>query len=607
MHAADEDSELLRLQLEGEELERKAREEDKSEYERDNRGVPIKKDKDGTVFEWDESMKGWFPKVDAAFLAAYSLSYGESGAVDSEQTNLNDEKTNVEETAKLASTNQSHDNVRYVDPETRNVYEWNAEKYLWINTKDASDTMAPNVERNSISNPQKYSDPASGVVYVWSPSNYQWVAEKYQDPATGTEYSWNENESKYLPPGGLEDDNESDEDETEDNVPSSDANNSTSDNSKNGGSEKEEAKNPEASKEKETPQQKAKRKRKEPEWFNIEENQNSNVYVHGLPLDTTSEEFEELMSKYGIIMTDPDTGKPKIKLYLNPDGTVKGDGRCCYLKIESVDLALKLLDGLDYRGGNKIGVQKAHFQLKGDFDPTLKKKKKNNKKKKGKASQEKLLDWRPEANRLTVTKKRCEKVAVLKNVFNAKEMMKDLKQATELQKSVNQACLRFGAIKKVCVFDLHEEGVVSIAFRDWDSADQCVSQLNNRQFLGRKITAEIWDGVTNYKIVESEEQEQARIERWEKELSSNNDGVNSAETEPEIGEGSAADLKPKKPNTGSSLNEMLGLDEADDLDYNLEVSNEEDEQKMRELLANLASGGETFGSVKPKPKNDSPD
>lgn len=31
--------------------------------------------------------------------------------------------------------------------------------------------------------------------------------------------------------------------------------------------------------------------------------------VTGLPLDTTDEEFIEMMSKYGIIMQDPDTSK----------------------------------------------------------------------------------------------------------------------------------------------------------------------------------------------------------------------------------------------------------------------------------------------------------
>ena len=32
-------------------------------------------------------------------------------------------------------------------------------------------------------------------------------------------------------------------------------------------------------------------------------------FIIGLPLDTSEEEFIEMMSKYGIIMQDPDTSK----------------------------------------------------------------------------------------------------------------------------------------------------------------------------------------------------------------------------------------------------------------------------------------------------------
>ena len=92
-----------------------------------------------------------------------------------------------------------------------------------------------------------------------------------------------------------------------------------------------------------------KRAKREATWFDMDDSNNSNVYVYGLPLNIKFEEFEDMMKKYGIIMVDPDTGKPKLKLYKNPDGTSKGDGRCCYLKTESVNLALQLLDGLAYR------------------------------------------------------------------------------------------------------------------------------------------------------------------------------------------------------------------------------------------------------------------
>ena len=37
-------------------------------------------------------------------------------------------------------------------------------------------------------------------------------------------------------------------------------------------------------------------------------------FVIGLPLDTSEEEFTEMMSKYGIIMQDPDTSKEKTLL-----------------------------------------------------------------------------------------------------------------------------------------------------------------------------------------------------------------------------------------------------------------------------------------------------
>ena len=39
-------------------------------------------------------------------------------------------------------------------------------------------------------------------------------------------------------------------------------------------------------------------------WFEIDETHNHNVYVSGLPLDVTVDEFTEVMSKCGIIAND---------------------------------------------------------------------------------------------------------------------------------------------------------------------------------------------------------------------------------------------------------------------------------------------------------------
>lgn len=57
------------------------------------------------------------------------------------------------------------------------------------------------------------------------------------------------------------------------------------------------------------------------------------MYVSGLPLDITDEEFKELMNKCGMIMFDPQLKALKLKLYRDENGEPKGDGRCCYIKV----------------------------------------------------------------------------------------------------------------------------------------------------------------------------------------------------------------------------------------------------------------------------------
>ena len=71
-------------------------------------------------------------------------------------------------------------------------------------------------------------------------------------------------------------------------------------------------------------------------WFDLPEEKNCNVYVTCLPLDITDEEFEELMSKYGIISPDlSDPRQKKIRLYKDEQGNPKGDGRCRYIRVSS--------------------------------------------------------------------------------------------------------------------------------------------------------------------------------------------------------------------------------------------------------------------------------
>ncbi|KFM76892.1 HIV Tat-specific factor 1, partial [Stegodyphus mimosarum] len=340
---------------------------------------------------------------------------------------------------------------------------------------------------SGITDPYTYVDPNDGTVYEWNTEKQAWFPKvdddfiaKYQSNYT---YQSNEDESKGTSP---------------------------------------------------EPQPKGeKRKANDPGWFQVDEDHNTNVYVSGLPQDTTEEEFIELMSKCGLIMKDPDNMKYKIKLYRDSDGTLKGDGRCCYIKIESVKLALDILDGYLFKG-KPIHVERAQFELKGQYDPSKKpKKKKAKEKEKLKKKLDKLFDWRPD--KLRGMRSRNENTVIIKNMFDPKEFDEDAALLLDYQNDIREECSKCGEVKKVVIYDRNPDGVVAVTFSEPEMADECINLMNGRWFASRQLTAETWDGKTKYKIVETEEEREKRLNSWqkyleEKEAKQDATSKNSAET-----------------------------------------------------------------------------
>ncbi|XP_071819070.1 17S U2 SnRNP complex component HTATSF1-like [Apostichopus japonicus] len=294
--------------------------------------------------------------------------------------------------------------------------------------------------------------------------------------------------------------------------------------------------------EQETKQKGPKRKGDEG-WFEIEGEKNTNVYVSGLPDDTTLDEFKELMNKCGIITEEEDTGKPRLKLYTDSEGNLKGDGLCTYLKRESVDLAMQLLDDYDFRG-SRIHVEQAQFAIKGQYNPSLKKKKKKTKKKKN--PQERLLTWRPDKK--FHQRKRNEQVVIIKHMFDPSEFAEDAMLINDIRDDLKAECSKFGEVNKVLIFDNHPEGVTSVRFKDADDADKCVAAMNGRWFAKRQLTAELWDGKTDYKIEETDREREARLAQWEKFLTDEDkkDGKGGGEAGAGTETGTNEDKKPEE-------------------------------------------------------------
>lgn len=443
---AEEEEELsFEEQLKLEELERRKRD-----------GTLTKKDPDGTVYEWDDDKKAWFPKIDEDFIAQYQMNYGAG----SEQASGTDERN---------QNNKEH---------------WDA-----YHTQQGEEGGTKYVEGMDI-NSEEY---------------YNWYYKNY----------YAQNHSQDQPPQGEQQGNDEGQEEGE---------------GKEEGGKK--------GKKRKVSKFLAQKPVEVPKWFDIDEEKNTNVYVSGLPLDITDEEFKELMNKCGMIMFDPQLKALKLKLYRDENGEPKGDGRCCYIKVESVELALKILDGYEVRG-NKIHVERAKFTMKGNFDPSKKRKKLTNKEKKRlKEKQQKLFDWRPE--RPVGCRQKCEKVVILKNMFTPSEFDEDPMLINELRDDVREESSKFGEVKNVKLYDNHPEGVISVSFKEPEMADACIEAMNNRWFAKRQISAESWDGKTKYEIQESEAERNERLKKWEQFLEDGKEKKTGREGEPSTAEASGA-------------------------------------------------------------------
>ncbi|XP_020827440.1 17S U2 SnRNP complex component HTATSF1 isoform X1 [Phascolarctos cinereus] len=295
--------------------------------------------------------------------------------------------------------------------------------------------------------------------------------------------------------------------------------------------------------------QKGEKRKPEPGWFQVQEKRNTNVYVTGLPPDITKDEFVQLMSKCGIIMKDPGTEEYKIKLYKDKQGNLKGDGLCCYLKRESVGLALKLLDDDEIRG-YRLHVEKAKFQLKGEYDASKKKKRCKDYKKKI-SLQQKRLDWRPEKNTGTAQMQR-EQVVIIKNMFHPKDFEEDPLVLNEIREDLQTECEKFGQVKKALLFDRHPDGVASVSYKEPEEANLCIQALNGRWFGGRQLNVEVWDGVTDYQVEETSREREERPKGWESFLDHPNIGKGTHSSHPHSASGSVAVAAGKESSDNST-------------------------------------------------------
>ena len=248
---------------------------------------------------------------------------------------------------------------------------------------------------------------------------------------------------------------------------------------------------------------------------------NNRIYVKGLPADMTVGELATFARRVGVILKDVETGEEKVRVYTDDEGKPKGDGAVTYLMEAAVDLALQQLDGREIRPGVPVSVERAVYD----------KTDKASKRKRGggdarsrmsaaeryaamKRQRQEALGWQEDAVPVKDEKKDC--ICMLFNVFSAKQAESDFDFADALRLQVAALARQAGTLKKVTVFARNPAGVVAVRMASRVEMHEAVHLFDGMDFGGRGLTAEPWDGVTNYMVKETAEDEQRRVENFHK-------------------------------------------------------------------------------------------
>ena len=113
----------------------------------------------------------------------------------------------------------------------------------------------------------------------------------------------------------------------------------------------------------------------------------------------------------------------------------------------------------------------------------------------------KLADWDDDdaSTRPLQAASRWDKMVILKHMFTLEELAADPAALLDIKEDIREECGKLGVVTNVVLFDLEEEGVVAVKFRDVEAAKACVVVMNGRAFGGQTVEAAVATGKERYR------------------------------------------------------------------------------------------------------------
>lgn len=108
----------------------------------------------------------------------------------------------------------------------------------------------------------------------------------------------------------------------------------------------------------------------------------------------------------------------------------------------------------------------------------------------------KLADWdddNPYPVPLASSLKR-DKTVILRHMFTLEELEEDSAALLEIKEDIRDECSKLGTVTSVVLYDQESTGVVSVKFKDVESAMACIKLMHGRSFDGRTVEASLATG-----------------------------------------------------------------------------------------------------------------